>query len=103
MILSTYNPKVKWKRGKCERCGRTRYLCQHHVTRRNNSDKVVWICSNGYANVLYPDSCHQWIHDNPSKAREEGYYQDFDTIYRKKPRKKTKKLDYIKGTYILKK
>lgn len=103
MILQTYNPDTKWKRMKCQRCSRFRWCCQHHVSRRNNSDEVVWICSNGYASVLYPDSCHQWIHDNPAEARKEGYYKSFDTIYRKKPRKKTKGLDYKGDTYILKK
>ena len=85
MLISSFVKRIGWKRGECERCGRTRWLCQHHISRRQNSDKVVWICSNGNpAGVLYIDACHHWIHSNPKKARKEGYYDEIDSVYRKK-------------------
>lgn len=52
--------------------------------RRQNSDEVVWICSNGYTNVVYPDACHQWIEDHIKEAKAEGYYKEIDGVYRKK-------------------
>lgn len=85
MIIRTYSKNEKWKRDKCDRCGKYRWLCQHHIDRKRNSDRVVWICSNGMTGVLYPDACHQWIHENPAKAKLEGYYNELDSEYR--PRK----------------
>lgn len=53
--------------------------------RRDNSDEVVWVCSNGNPmGVLYIDSCHYWIHHNIAKAKKEGYYVEMDGEYRPK-------------------
>lgn len=84
MIITAYQKDIKWKRMKCQRCGQLRWCCQHHIDRRQNSDRVVWICSNGYTSTPYPDSCHDWIEQNIGKAIEEGYYCHFDSTYRKK-------------------
>lgn len=90
MIITSYQKDVTWKRMKCTRCGRFRWCCQHHIDRRSNSDRVVWICSNGYTATPYADSCHDWIHNHPEEAREEGYYNKIDGVYRKKGSKPSK-------------
>lgn len=90
MLLSTYQKKTTWKRGRCDRCNRFRWLCQHHIDRRS-TDRIVWICSNGSpAQVLYTDSCHDFIHMHPEEAKKEGYYNEIDGEYRPKKSKPSK-------------
>lgn len=94
MLISTYTKETKWVRGHCAVCGRLRWLCQHHIDGRKNTDDVIWVCSNGNG-VLYTDACHQKIH-NPtafglpsSWAYDNGYLRRLDSEYR--PKKKDHK------------
>jgi len=89
VLLSTYQRKTTWKRGHCEICGRLRWLCQHHIDGRRNTDRVIWVCSNG-GKVFYNDPCHQKIH-NPTSfglpsswAYDNGYLTRLDSEYRPK-------------------
>jgi len=90
MEYHTYKSSITWKKMQCVRCAelgiiRIRWCCQHHVDRRRNSDRCVWVCSNGNPDeVIYPDACHQWIHDNPEEAGKSGYYNKLDSGYNKK-------------------
>jgi len=77
-----------------------RWLCQHHIDGRKNTGEVIWVCSNGKTNVLYPDACHQKIH-NPTAfglpstwAYDNGYLRRLDSKYR--PKKKGNKKWQIK-------
>lgn len=83
MIIQTYKRGVSFARRRCDRCLKLRWCCQHHIDRRTNSERVVWICSNG-GGVLYTDSCHDWVHNHPLDAKKEGYYTEIDGVYRKK-------------------
>ena len=94
MQISSYDKTVTWKFGKCQICGRARWLCQHHIDRRKNTDKVIWVCSNG-GKVFYEDPCHQKIHTptafglSSSWAYDNGYLTRLDGEYR--PKKKGSK------------
>lgn len=95
MLISSYDYKEKWKRGRCEVCGRIRELCQHHIDGRKNTEEVIWVCSNG-GKVFYTDPCHQKIH-NPvsfglpsSWAYDNGYLRRLDGEYRPKKSKPSK-------------
>lgn len=100
MIITTkYNNKVKWKRARCEICHRLRWVCQHHVDGRRNTDEIIHVCSNGNpGGVVYPDACHSKIHNptafglDPSWAYDNGYLRRLDGEYRpkKKPASKWK-------------
>lgn len=91
-----YDPSIKWKKMQCPRCFelgliRVRWNCQHHTDRKGNSDRCVWVCSNGNPDsVVYPDACHQWIHTHPDEAEKKGYYNKLKGGYMKKPSKKDK-------------
>lgn len=79
----------------CDRCHRLRWCCQHHIDRRQNSERVVWICSNGYKDILYQDACHDLMDKEIAKMIKEGYYCKMDKTYKKKASKP--------GKWILKK
>lgn len=92
MLISSYNPNQTWKRDRCFICGRLRWLCQHHLDGRRNTDEVIWVCSNG-GEVFYEDPCHGKIHNPiafglPSDwGYENGYLRRLDNEYR--PKKKS--------------
>ena len=65
-----YDPKAGGQRRFCHRCNGSAICWQHHIDRRRNSDRVVWICH----------ECHDWIHRNPAKANKEGYYNNLTNI-----------------------
>lgn len=104
MLISTYQKKTTWKRGRCDICGRVRELCQHHIDGRKNTDRVIWVCSNG-GKVFYKDPCHQKIHTPtafglPSSwAYDNGYLTRLDGEYRPK-KKGSKKWKINKGLKV---
>lgn len=91
-----YDHSVKWKKTQCVRClelgiARIRWNCQHHVDRKKNSDRCVWVCSNKNPDgIIYQDACHQWIHSNPREAEKTGYYNKLNSKYMKKESKPNK-------------
>lgn len=80
----------------CSRClelglVRIRFCCQHHVDRKKNSSRCVWVCSNENPDgIVYTDACHQWIHSNPKEAEKTGYYNKLNSKYMKKESKPNK-------------
>ena len=85
MHICKYDPDGGWQYMVCDRCNRFRWCCQHHIDRKQNSDDVVWICSNGNpVGIVYTDACHALMDDKIEEMIEEGYYRHFDSIYRKK-------------------
>lgn len=60
----------------CVRCGRSLYSTagsRHHRKLRSQGGKhrvevLILLCGSGTT------GCHGWVHANPNKARERGYY-----------------------------
>ena len=95
MIIKTYEPDKKFQRGRCQICGHNRWLAQHHIMGRKNSELSILICSNG-GPVVYNNSCHDQIH-NPtafglpaSWAYDNGYLIRADAKFNKKIGKTSK-------------
>lgn len=53
---------------RCEKCGKSEeyaHLDKHHeLTQSRGGKKTVYFCR----------ECHIWIHNNPEKAKEKGWY-----------------------------
>ena len=74
MKIYKYDNRVSSKNIMCPICGKFSLCVQHHIDRRRNTDRIVWICV----------KCHAWVHANPEEARELGYYNELDAVYRPK-------------------
>ena len=76
--VDNYDPKAGGRHRVCHRCNTPSICWQHHIDRRRNGDRVVWICH----------TCHDWIHRNPKKAQEEGYYNKLSSSTMAEKKKK---------------
>ena len=96
MEILSYDENAGYQWRVCQCCGLKRLCCQHHIDRRKNTDRVIWVCTNKEDMVIYIDPCHMKIH-NPvafglpsSWAYDNGYMVRLDSAYRPKKGKENK-------------